>query len=451
MSRDARRLAGDPATDPAVLSRLAGGEDEGVRRLVALNPNTPLETLLKLFATCPEEVQRNPALPLYLLTDPAALFAMAVTVRYELAGAPLSLTPLVLETLASDPATTVRRRLAGDPRCPPAALVRLAGDPEPQVRHVVLRNKAAGPEALAALARATRAMPPGDERDEFEALHPSTTPAALAALAASGHVGVRRAVASHPSTPTTTLVALAECAEASVRQRVAYHPGAPPALLARLASDRDPYVRGAVASNEATPLSYLLVLSRDAVGDVRSACHSNARLERHLVDRARSSAEPAELAELAALFAAPVNVRALVAVAENLATPPEAFESLADLVPDRAASHPSLPPHLIERLAVHDHPAVRAAVARRDALAPAPARALARDPDDGVRGAIARRTADVALLKRLARDRAAAVRGQAAANPHLPGRVRERLAVDPDERVRAAAAGGPGLGGRPRE
>ena len=188
-------------SNAAVLDRLAGDEDWGVRRAVAEHPATPAALLERLagdkesWVRC--AVAKNPATPVALL-----------------------------ERLAGDKDRYVRRAVAEHPAMPVALLERLAGDEDSDVRGAVAK-------------------------------HPATPVALLERLAGDEDRWVRRAVAAHPATPVALLERLAGDEESWVRDAVAEHPATPVALreqlLERLAGDKESWVRDAVARHPATP------------------------------------------------------------------------------------------------------------------------------------------------------------------------------------------------------
>lgn len=67
--------AQNPETPPAELEALAKLKDPRIRRVIAGNPNTPKEALLKLGVEYPEEFFDNPIFPYLLLEDPVGLFS----------------------------------------------------------------------------------------------------------------------------------------------------------------------------------------------------------------------------------------------------------------------------------------------------------------------------------------------------------------------------------------
>jgi hypothetical protein len=63
-------LAESPETTPQQLEYLSSTANPLLRRAIAQNPNTPLAVLYPLSAAFPEEILKNPSLPLFSLEDP---------------------------------------------------------------------------------------------------------------------------------------------------------------------------------------------------------------------------------------------------------------------------------------------------------------------------------------------------------------------------------------------
>ena len=136
------------------------------------------------------------------------------------------------------------------------------------------------------------------------------------------------------------------------------------------------------------------------------------------------------------------------AVAANPSCGARLLEILADdtvpLVNTAAAANPSLNAHLVSELAQDPKSEVRAAVAARPRLPAETAAVLCQDPEPEVAAAAARQAlpADAAAL---ADHRSPVVRAAAASRSDLPAVLTAAAATDSDARVRAAAAAKPGI------
>jgi hypothetical protein len=71
--QESRKLAQDETTGSEILANFATNEDYKTRKYVALNPNTSIQVLLDLSFDFPQEVMKNPVIPLLLLENPYVL------------------------------------------------------------------------------------------------------------------------------------------------------------------------------------------------------------------------------------------------------------------------------------------------------------------------------------------------------------------------------------------
>ncbi len=313
-----RAAARDPASTAGRLSELGASEKEEIRRLVAQNPATPIEALIKLSGRCPGEVADNPALPLHLLADPGLLLTKDNRLAVALAasesqvaeyGARLALHPQrsVLKVLASNPALPpslmeeleardewiILHGLASNPSYPPARLGELAMGPDQSLRVLAAKNPGLPAEVLDLLCRAGarrdlqgggQATSPLSPRDrsilfsggifarELLAQHPDLPREEMDLFLRDKEVRVRRQLAKNPSLPLTLLVQLSQAPESSIRERVACHPGASHSLLEALSADPDPFVRKAVGRNPLAPIELVRRLAAsDPDEDARGA------------------------------------------------------------------------------------------------------------------------------------------------------------------------------------
>ena len=187
--------------------------------------------------------------------------------------------PGTLASLARHPAWPVRRDVAANPGTDPDVLDGLArwefvrvGRNE-QVRIEVARNPCTSPQTLnrfvLAVARFSRRPTVRSNLlvgyttalrshrlskiAALVAVHPSTPPETLTALAHSWPVEVSDALLDNPAIPEEALVVLGMSRSEGVREGVGAHPRTPARTLSALAVDESLYVRDAVAANEAAP------------------------------------------------------------------------------------------------------------------------------------------------------------------------------------------------------
>lgn len=148
-------VAANPSAPSSVLAALA--EDASLRPAVAQNPSTPAEVLDFLArdqdSSVRAKVAGNPSCPTSLSK---ALFARLIhesneSVRRQIANSP-SMTPFLLQDLASDRSVLVRREVAKNARTPTPALAKLATEDDRWLREAVAHNPSSSVETLEILA-----------------------------------------------------------------------------------------------------------------------------------------------------------------------------------------------------------------------------------------------------------------------------------------------------------
>jgi uncharacterized membrane-anchored protein YhcB (DUF1043 family) len=267
-----KKLACAEDTSVEVLQQLSKDSDREIRSLVASNPNTPTEILLKLGKQFPEAVIDNPIFGLLLLENPGSYF-----VRISLARS-LKTAIATLNKLAKDEDKLLRASVANNRITPSDLLEKLASDSDESVRLKVATN-------------------------------PNTSSKSLEKLAADGDLTIRNAVMEHPNVsplaiaivkfinkkkgkiPIEALEFLANNPDKNIRQQVARHPNSSAKVLMKLAKDEDEFVRADVAANINTSLALLEQLASDRQLSVRAATakaltkHSHVSLEtfEHLI------------------------------------------------------------------------------------------------------------------------------------------------------------------------
>jgi len=249
--------------------RQGGGEVEQL--LAALDPKTPVPTLLELLDTGVAYVRRrvaaHPALPTpvsdALATTGTSPMRTAVAANPSLSAAAIELlardreTPVrvglaanraigpdVVSGLACDPHVDVRTAAAHHPALPADLRARLAEDAAACVRGAVAGNPAAMSEVVL---RLTRDDDPAVSRSA--AANPACPPAALEALLAD----MPYAVLANPAAPLALLVDAACSVDGGRRAVVAANPSTPSRVLSALARDPDSRVLRAVATNPGSP------------------------------------------------------------------------------------------------------------------------------------------------------------------------------------------------------
>lgn len=178
------------------------------RKIIANNPNSPIQALVKLAKD----------------EDPGVREIVA-----SRAACPLE----VLIELSTDSNSTVRWRVGLNQKTPKDILVNLAMDQEPEVRVGVAANRKASDEVLVSLAN-----------DPEE--------------------NIRGEVAKNINTPIKVLVQLSKDQNVLVRYVLARSPSCPSNILSELANDEVGMVRAAVAGNRSAPGEVLARLANDA-------------------------------------------------------------------------------------------------------------------------------------------------------------------------------------------
>jgi hypothetical protein len=219
---DSRLLeeARDPNTAPSRLLELCGVHPR-CKELVAKNPNTPIEHLLRLWAEFPEAMLENPATDLLLLENPAAFAGAAPSILRAIFSLPN--TPLFYD-LVWDTVPCYRGLIASSPSLPLELALLLSKSEELAYRSALASNTALAriPEIFALL-----------EDDLFPA--------------------VRRALAKNLALPFIYFESLSADWDSEVRENIAAHPQTPLHLLEKLSHDKIREVRLAVQKNPATP------------------------------------------------------------------------------------------------------------------------------------------------------------------------------------------------------
>ena len=145
--------------------------------------------------------------------------------------------PEIIEELAEDEDSYVRKEVAKNPNTPVEILRKLAGDKGANVKYSVAKN-------------------------------PKTPVDILRKLAEDKDWRARAGVPRNPNTPVDILIKLAEDVYSGVRYEVAMNPNTPAEVLKKLAEDEDDSTRYNVARNPNTPVEALRKLAMDEDDDV---------------------------------------------------------------------------------------------------------------------------------------------------------------------------------------
>ena len=180
--------------------------------------------------------------------------------------------PEIIEELAEDEDSYVRKEVAYNPNTPVEVLRKLTGDEDKDVRWGAIRNPNIPADILRELAEDK------DKHMRYEvARNPNTPIDILRKLADDEDRNVRRGVAENPNASAEVLRKLAEDGNEHVRQEVAYNSNTPVDILRKLAEDKYWNVREGVVENPNTPVDILRKLVEDQYLIVRVNAENQLR------------------------------------------------------------------------------------------------------------------------------------------------------------------------------
>lgn len=382
-------VARNASTPQDLLDRLALDSDPSVREIVAKNAGISNAQLTELAGDPDKKVRGAVAQNPNAHGDFIALLATDVEadVRWSVALSSLQKLPAqIVEALANDSDSKVRRMVAGGTGTPQDLLVALARDDSAEVRNQVARN-------------------------------PNTAESVLSILANDVEPRVRWCVADNPSCPVELLASLAHGTDGDVREAVSENPSSPPYLLAELHELGE---TGLVQPSSST------IPNEWRVRGVRTKLAKNPNSPSHLLEALAEDDHGPVLRELGGNPNAPLDLIHRLGNDQRS----EAREGVA--------ANPKAPVTVLEALAKDRDDTVRRALASNPNIATAPVAltTLMTDPDEKVRSAIAKNPQIPAdELRTLAKDPSATVRGALASNPEASAAVLADLAADKDESV----------------
>ncbi|MFF1957049.1 HEAT repeat domain-containing protein [Streptomyces sp. NPDC058220] len=215
-----RMISGAPGIPAAVQHRLVEDEDPDVRAGVL----TP-----KLWERLPEPVRER------LLDDPAPRVREKIAELFRTEEEPEALTA---EARVVHADANVRRDAAGDPAVPLMLVLRLAEDLEDEVRLALSMREDLTEEQRASIPYLVPDWCPRPSWIQERAADPGTA----RRIAASAHVGLRRALAMQPHLPADVVARLAADEDLGVRRNLCACQDAPHELLVEVyatAQDRN--------------------------------------------------------------------------------------------------------------------------------------------------------------------------------------------------------------------
>lgn len=239
-------------------------EDSELHKLIASNPNTPKELLLKLGYRYPLQMMKNPSFELFFLENPAFFKEIPYDTRQailrEVASAPRWLIEVMIKGYASQLAqrretpawalsyiaraesSIIRYNAASNPSLPEEAMWHLIEDPEDNIRREITRNPALPKELALFIAQ---------QGEPKLRVHLADNPAAkeLWQLLAQDPFDAVRSSVARSTTDRDLLLALSLDESPSVVTSVAQNPNTPPELLMQLATHTSAAVRFGVTGN----------------------------------------------------------------------------------------------------------------------------------------------------------------------------------------------------------
>ncbi|MGG6270803.1 hypothetical protein ACQ4M3_40300 [Leptolyngbya sp. AN03gr2] len=341
-------LAQAETTPPEVLAKLAIDNHAKIRRAVALNPSTPIESLLKLGEEFPNEIIENPVFFLLLLEDPESQF-----VRISLARSTTTDEEKLIQLFEEDD-QDIRCAVVQNPNAPLSLLVRFVQE--------CYQRYDDGSGTAKKVDRILRGF----------IQNPDTAASILEELAYLSDSNFTEAILQHPNVSETAIAII----HAMRGQR-----GIPSAILDRLVNHQNHYVRYIILAHPDLTPEHLLKLAEDT-GLYWDLLDRRETLPTLVIDRIAektfeilmSSARTIHAAEMIVLW-----------IARHRNTSIALLQAFAFNQPD----------HLFQRWGEQQFQNFRAAVARNPSTPTLILRKLSRDPKAEVRD-----TAKTALRSR---------------------------------------------------
>ncbi len=395
----------------SILQVLATNTDARVRTNVAKNPSTSVETLCFMYEKESDlgvigTIALNPNTPIEILEK---IFVNHVNLHPELAQNPSASSELLIK-LAQGKGLHIRNLVSLHPATPAEVLF-----------HIVSRTNSIG-----------RA---------YIAQNPKAPIQLLSQLAEDESYGVRAAVAQNPNTTTQSLSQLAEDEHEKVRQYVAKNMLTPISTLEKLATDSIVEIRQAVAKNPSTPTALLAILAQDAKVEVRwyVAIHTNTAIETlQLLARDKVAISSWIVKHPKA------PIEALIQVDSSTRVPLETLQQLAleksKWIRAGVAKNVHTPMALLQQLLTDKDADVRLEIALNRNSPLEILSTLAKDTNWEIRvGVAGNENASSDLLMLMASDENLKVRLEVAKNTQTPFVALQILAIDKDSKIQETA------------
>jgi hypothetical protein len=261
-------IAENTHTSPELLAQILS-EYPWLAKIIAKNPNTPLDNLITLFKEYPEEVINNAIVNMALFENYTFLNELLETIIIENENI-ITKYFYFLNQKGFDPLKimdiTSKMKLACSNNIPQNIIELLADDPSSNVRYHLAKNAKTSSKNLEKLAKS--------EECDIRYLivsHRNTSTLLLDYLAKDVLAEIRYRVAKDYRTSPQTLEMLSEDEYSLVRQSVANSVQTTLQVLDKLASDNDEKVRLKVINNPKTTLDILRKLATDTSREVKLA------------------------------------------------------------------------------------------------------------------------------------------------------------------------------------
>ena len=275
-----KQQARDENTPSEILAKLAKSKDKQILRLVAGNPNTPVETLEKLSEEFPDAIVENPIFDLLLLEDSENKFALLSLARASTTSVEK------LDELANHQDEDIIKAVVKNSKTPAYILDNIyKKNTHILLPRIFLENQNTGDITLARIIMIYYGISKSDYRSILK--HPNYSEITiniiklknrcqnissrfLEEFANYDDIWIRINVAAHPNTSIETIKKLARDESLEVRATVAGSKNISPELIKLLSQDEDCYIREEITRNirgQSPSLKFALDISYELQSD----------------------------------------------------------------------------------------------------------------------------------------------------------------------------------------
>ena len=347
-AEEIRRQAQDENTSPEILAKLAKRKDKEILRLVAGNPNTPVETLEKLGEEFSDAIVANPIFDLLLLENPENKFLLLSLARASTTSVDK------LKELASCREEIIVKAVVKNSKTPASILdnaYKNLGHRLPV--KAFLENQNTGDATLARMIMRFSGITESDYRSILE--HPNVSeittnmiklkdkrkniPARfLEKFASNEDRNIRCQVSRYPSVSAKVLEKLSLDDDTWIRKNVAAHSNTSIETIKKLAIDENREIRAAVAASNNISSELAKLLSQDENHYVREKIAKNLKTPIEIINKLVEDDEPEVRGAVAArkdiseenayILAHDVSVEVIEELANNKNTPTKIYQVL---------------------------------------------------------------------------------------------------------------------------